>query len=357
MNIERVRIYFDPSFQTNHSVEFGSLEIGSRVNISMELFIYENIVIIKPKYSPMYDLILDRIHRDNPLIAYLKSKPFKQTFFGKIFRLKPPTLIRNCHNCTLRSSLPICEFCHSPYSEKNFFLFAHIIDPSIPSNDQTYVTSSSLTIIKNSVYLVCQMVDHLMQKITKNAFCIIRPPGHLASSNKSSGHCLINNIAIGAEYAVSNGIDRVFIFDFGANHGYGTEEIFLCRQDVFYCSMHVAGSTGSPNTKGLINGQGFNLNIVVDKGIHTEKYLEIFRKKVMPAILEFNPQIILVSSGFDGLGVDPSCLMNLTVDCYQSLVEDLVKVGVPVGMVLEGGYNSAYVELCVNICIRALLVD
>ena len=344
-------IFYDPDSVQNHDPKFGSLECGDRVNINLKL--YDMYKIIGPKPKTVYMEFLDRIHQNNLIINSLSSDPFKPNFIQKIFKITPSSMAnRNCHGCTTNTADKVCMFCNTKSDSKHFFLYAHMIDTNILDSDTTYITHTSYTAIKNAVSLVCQMVD-----ANTNGFAIVRPPGHHASSDKSEGFCLVNNIAIGATYALTKGFKKIFIFDFDAHHGNGTQNIFYNDSNVYYCSMHTQDAypkSGRENELGKDTGYGYNLNIIVPKGIDTDTYLDTYKSKVLPAIRSYDPDLIMVSAGFDGLATDPMAIMKLTPQCYQEITKSLVKFNKPVLMVLEGGYNRSDIEKCIQLCMREL---
>lgn len=340
-----VSIYSDPSAVYSHDPNFGNVECGSRVNINRMLYAKKGYRIIYPRPKSIYFKILEQIHGKNPLLKLLKINNLKKI------------ASRNCHGCTIEITEEICPICETKFIPEYYFKYAFILDKNIIESDTTYATRTSLQTIKNATSLACQMVDDLISKKTDHGFAIIRPPGHHADHHKSGGFCLVNNIAIAAEYAIKLGCNRIFIFDFDAHHGDGTQKIFYHRKDVFYCSMHTDSSypnTGLPSEIGDSIGYGYNLNILVSKGVNDKIYLEIFRLNVLLAIRTFKPDIILVSAGFDGLATDPMNIMNLSVNCYGEIINDLKQFNIPIGLILEGGYNLEELLKCYDICLKSL---
>lgn len=357
MESPNVKIYFDPDSVTNHNPSFGSLECGARIDMDFDTS--QGYSVIAPKHNPEYFKIMELIHGSNPIFCYLKSNlHFKSnpSIMQKIFRFKDNP-IRNCAGCTTIITSNICSICSTKATDNNFYTYAHNIDKNISESDTTYITLTTLPAIKNAVSLVCQMIDDI-SNIRCNAFALVRPPGHHASEIKSEGFCIVNNIAIAAEYAIkSNFFKKIFIFDFDAHHGNGTQTIFYKRSDVFYCSMHTVEAyprTGSAYDDGEDAGYGYNLNVIVEYGISSNEYLSLFDCKVAEAISGFKPDLILVSAGFDGLGTDPIGIMNLKVETYGQITKRLVGYGAPVGMILEGGYDLDNIGECIDVCLREL---
>lgn len=362
-------IYCDIALSQWHNPEFGSLENGNRVIIDVNFYRNAgyNITFASPDLVKHSD-ILKTTHGTNPLFNYLSTTKFDKTWFEKILRLDSHnTKSRNCHGCTTFTRANVCATCNTHRDTRYFFLYAHVIDNNILDSDTTYITHNSYKAIIYSTSLVCQMIDDICNvhnrnyhdKNIKHGFALVRPPGHHASQDKSQGFCLVNNIAVCAEYALQSNynVKKIFIFDFDAHHGNGTQEIFYNRSDVYYCSMHTLDfypKTGLESEKGQGSGDGYNLNIVVKKNITTDEYLAIVYTKVLTEIIQYNPDIILISAGFDGLISDPMKIMNLTYDCYGSIVNILKNVGVPIGMILEGGYDLEELSNCYDVCIKTL---
>ena len=356
--MQNCTIYYDPDGLNNHEPGFDSMECGSRIKLDTDAYIKQGFVVIYPVHNKKYFTIMESLHKDNLLVKYILAKPFKQNILQKFFNLKPSQKkIRNCHGCTSSTSKTICEICGTTIDDNKFYKYAHSIDANIVDGDTTYITPTSLAAVKNSVSLVCQMVDDMIVRRTRCGFAIIRPPGHHACASKSGGFCLVNNISIAAEYAVVRGFKKIFIFDFDAHHGNGTQEIFYERDDVYYCSMHTIEAyprSGKQSEMGKGFGLGYNLNIIVDKGIDGDSYLKIFNSKVISAINGYKPDLILLSVGFDGLESDPMNIMKLSIDTYGSIVKTLSNYGCFLGLVLEGGYNLDHLPSCYDVCLKEL---
>ena len=346
-------IYYDKNSCKNHNPGFGSLECGERIGMNLRTYEKNGYKIVGPVNRKIYKKVCCLVHSTNPVIKYIFKQPFHRNFIKKIIGNNPSEMqMRNCQGCTFSITTEICPMCQTKNIYKKFFKFIYAIDSSIPDSDTTYITHTSYSAILSSISLVCQMVES-----KNNGFAIVRPPGHHASSQKSQGFCLVNNIAICAEYALYLGIKKIFIFDFDAHHGNGTQNIFYKRKNVFFCSIHTADGypkTGHENEIGEEDGYGFNLNVIVPKGVGTDEYINAFNNKVFPIIKWYNPDIILVSAGFDGLASDPMQLMKLTPECYQQITKLLASIGKQIYMVLEGGYDIENIPICIDYCIKEL---
>ncbi|MDI6738402.1 MAG: histone deacetylase [Nanoarchaeota archaeon] len=219
-------------------------------------------------------------------------------------------------------------------------------NPEVYSGD-TYFTDGTFEAALHSAGSVLTAIDAITEGKANNAFALSRPPGHHAEKEEAKGFCFFNNIAIAARYARSKGMRKVFIFDFDVHHGNGTQHIFYEDNTVFYCSTHqwpLYPGTGKADETGEGKGRGFTLNIPLKAGTGSEEYLEIMSKAIIPAIDKFEPDIILVSAGFDAHKDDPLGGLNLDENCYGKIA-GMLKASAEkhcngkLISSLEGGYN------------------
>jgi len=175
-------------------------------------------------------------------------------------------------------------------------------------------------------------------------FAMVRPPGHHAGSSYHLGFCIFNNAAIAAAYALDR-FDRVAIIDWDVHHGNGTQDIFYHSDRVLYCSVHQAFSfpgTGRWEEEGIGPGKGFTLNVPLPAGSTYARYRQAFHDDFLPAVMNFEPGLIIVSAGQDCLFDDPLGNMNLHPNDIGAMASLLSGTGIPLVLLLEGGYGPSH---------------
>jgi len=174
--------------------------------------------------------------------------------------------------------------------------------------------------------------------VDRGAFALVRPPGHHALAARAMGFCLVNNVAVAARYAQEElGLERIAIVDFDVHHGNGTEELFRGDDSVFFVSLHqwpFWPGTGGPDTS-----DESTLNVPLPAGSNDDAYRSAFETAVEPAVRAFEPELILVSAGFDAHERDPLAQMEVSEEGFRELAARCAALGPRVAAVLEGGYN------------------
>lgn len=212
----------------------------------------------------------------------------------------------------------------------------------------TYVSRRSYEAALMAAGGVIRAVEAILSGEIANAFALVRPPGHHATAGQAMGFCLFNNVAVATRAALAHkGTERVFIVDFDVHHGNGTANLFEAEPDVFYISTHqypYYPGTGARDEVGLGPAKGTMLNVPLPAGVGDRGYARIFDELVWPSAERFNPDLMLVSAGYDGHWSDPLASMTLSLAGYASLAGALVNMADQlcdgrIAFALEGGYH------------------
>ena len=195
----------------------------------------------------------------------------------------------------------------------------------------------------------------------ERAFCAVRPPGHHATPTRAMGFCLFNNIAIAAKYAQSIGYKKVMIIDFDVHHGNGTQDTFYRDDTVFYFSSHQAFAypgTGMEKDKGEGKGKGYTANFLMMPDGGDKEVLDIYENDLPPFVKSFDPDIILVSAGYDLHESDPLAQLNVTTEGIRQIVRYILdSADVPYVFFLEGGYDVDALGKNVKVTLEELLKE
>lgn len=236
---------------------------------------------------------------------------------------------------------------------------------TVLSTGDTDLSRQSFDVALRAAGTCLNAIDLVMSGNAKNAFCIVRPPGHHASAARGMGFCLFNNIAIAARYAQSRyAVERVAIVDWDVHHGNGTQDIFYEDGSVFFFSTHQSPwypGTGDTRETGEGSGQGTTLNCPFPAGAGRDQILGAFRDRFARTMDEFRPDLVLISAGFDSRRADPLGRFTLGDADFADLttlaleVADKHSKGRLVS-VLEGGYNLAGLTHAVSAHSQSLLL-
>ncbi len=232
------------------------------------------------------------------------------------------------------------------------------------STGDTHIGPRSLEAARAAAGAVCAAVDTVLEGPARQAFCALRPPGHHARPDQGMGFCIFNNIALGARHALRRrGLERVAIADWDVHHGNGTQDMFYADPSVLFFSTHQSPwypGTGSADETGVGAGRRTTINCPFPAGAGRDDLLGAFRKRLLPALDEFRPDLLLVSAGFDSRLGDPLGRFRLADADFRELTlllreaADKHAEGRLVS-VLEGGYSLEGLAQAVTAHVGALL--
>ncbi len=232
----------------------------------------------------------------------------------------------------------------------------------------TYMNKGQMEIVRLSAGSALGAARHVISGKGKIAYSISRPPSHHAAPEDVDGYCYVNGVGLAALEAMKNNYKRIAIIDWDVHHGNGTQEGFYHRDDVLTISMHMNhGSwgpshlqTGGVEEIGTAAGKGFNINLPLHFGSGDICYNEVFRQCVVPAVTNFNPDLIVLANGQDANQFDPNGRQCVTMQGYYSLAEQIRKLSIDLCdgkliMTQEGGYNPTYAPYCAYAVAAGLL--
>ena len=234
---------------------------------------------------------------------------------------------------------------------------SHEVEAVVPD---TVVSHDSGEAALRAAGAACLGVDAVMDGAAKRVFCAVRPPGHHAERDRALGFCIFNNVAVAAMHAVTaRGLKRVAIVDFDVHHGNGTQSMIAGRPEFLYVSIHqrplFPGSGGRRE-----NRPGNICNIPLAPGSGSDQFRAMFSRDGLMALFDFDPELILISAGFDGHRKDPLADLELGDNDYAWLTGELVSAAnyCSAGRIvsaLEGGYNLTTLARCVADHVRVLM--
>ena len=189
------------------------------------------------------------------------------------------------------------------------------------------------------------LADALLSGEARAGFSAHRPPGHHAEPGQAMGFCFFDSVAVAAAHALAT-VPRVLVLDWDVHHGNGTNQIFHRSRDVLFVSIHQSPlypGTGPASDAGSGEGEGYTVNLPVPPGSGDAVFCSLVEHVVVPLARAFEPGLVLVSAGFDAHVRDPLASCRVTETGYADMTASLRRVcaelGVPLGMVLEGGYS------------------
>jgi len=230
----------------------------------------------------------------------------------------------------------------------------------------TYMNQFSPAAARFAAGGMMDMVDAIIDKKINNGFGLMRPPGHHATTGMAMGFCLFNSVAIAARYALKHrGLERVAIVDFDVHHGNGTQEIFQHDPAVLYISSHEYPQypgTGAAADTGEDAAKGTKINLPLPMNSGDNNFRQIYTEVGLPILRRFQPQMILVSAGFDAHFNDPLGDLNLSLETMHWLCQELIAIARTqcegkILFALEGGYDTDVISAAVGNIFRLLTGD
>ena len=241
-------------------------------------------------------------------------------------------------------------------------------DRSEVIDDDTSVSPGSVLAAELAAGAVVDGVEALLAGDCARALCLVRPPGHHAEPDRAMGFCLFSNVAIGAAAALAGfgercpGVERVLIVDWDVHHGNGTAAAFWSRGEVLCFDTHqhpLYPGTGHADERGAGAGLGATINIPLPPGSGDAELLAAYDQILLPAAARFDPQLVLVSAGFDAHVDDPLGGMRVSTAGFAALCERVRDIADRHAsgrllLSLEGGYELGALRECVRACIGVL---
>ncbi|KAM6143529.1 protein deacetylase HDAC6 [Erethizon dorsatum] len=235
--------------------------------------------------------------------------------------------------------------------------------------DSIYICPSTFTCAQLATGAACRLVEAVLSGEVLNGVAVVRPPGHHAEQDAACGFCFFNSVAVAARHAqaISGHAMRILIVDWDIHHGNGTQHIFEDDPSVLYVSLHrfdrgtffPMGDEGASSQVGRAAGTGFTVNVAWNgPRVGDAEYLAAWHRLVLPIAYEFNPELVLVSAGFDAARGDPLGGCQVSPEGYAHLTHLLMGLGNGrIILILEGGYNLTSISESMAACTHALLGD
>lgn len=254
----------------------------------------------------------------------------------------------NCHVCSFTNkAVKTCEICGSKLGTVKLV--------SSIDGDTTYMCKDSsktvTSLLKTIMISLDWQTDRIEKKKAENVFIITRPPGHHSDNIDPQGFCLVNNMYMAVDYLrKQKGIKKIAIVDWDVHHGNGTQKLFYEDNKTLFIDLHRDNfypRTGSVEETGKDDGVGYTINIPLEKGSDEAVYIKHMMSDIIPALVKFDPDWIMVSCGFDAHINDPFGGMKLTDTSYGKFHHILKSMNKPMTYLLEGGYDADAISLSI----------
>jgi acetoin utilization deacetylase AcuC-like enzyme len=230
---------------------------------------------------------------------------------------------------------------------------ARIAGRAAKLDPDTYTSPESYEVALLAAGAAVQAAEHA-QATREPACALVRPPGHHAERDAAMGFCLFNNVAVAAAAALARGLSRVAVADIDVHHGNGTQWMFYSDPRVLYVSTHqfpFYPGTGAADETGSGDGRGFTFNIPLAAGATDADYARAYAA-VEVRLEEYAPELLLISAGYDAHEDDPLASMRVSTEGYAAIVRTLRdtagRIGCPIALVTEGGYDLAALRACLD---------
>ena len=231
----------------------------------------------------------------------------------------------------------------------------------IKIDQDTFMSPKTLESAKIGVGCLIDAIDNVLEKNYRNAFCLLRPPGHHAEREKAMGFCFFSTIGIGAKYLRKlKQLNKIAIVDFDVHHGNGTQDVLWNDPDCLFISIHqdkIFPFTGSKNETGIKNNI---LNIPVNTGSNSTEFRSIVDNIIIPRLIKFEPEFLLISAGFDGHKDDQISQTKWAESDFIYITKKLKSVANQfcedrIVSCLEGGYHLEKLSTCCVSHIKTLM--
>lgn len=232
---------------------------------------------------------------------------------------------------------------------------------TVALDSDTHMSSGTMQAARRGVGAAIAAVDLVLQGAVGNAFCALRPPGHHAERAKPMGFCLFGNVALAAAHALEvGGVARVAVIDFDVHHGNGTQDLLWDETRSLFCSTHQMPLWPGSGARDETGAHGNVMNIPLAPESTGQGMRAVYEGEVLPAVLKFNPDLILISAGFDAHRDDPLANLNWIEDDFDWLTHRICDVADQtcqgrIVSCLEGGYDLNSLSASVATHVRALM--
>jgi acetoin utilization deacetylase AcuC-like enzyme len=294
-----------------------------------------------------YDLVY--FYPEGHQAHFVKGHPERPERVETIRQALVQSNLWNGPNILIKEPLQISQAILQEVHDKEYLSYLQAASKSgVFLDSETYTTHSTWQLALNAAGGAAAVASEVWQGNARKGFALTRPPGHHASRNRGEGFCLINNIALASEYLIrTERAQKLAIIDLDLHHGNGTQDIFWSRGDVFYISTHqfpLYPGTGRLDDRGAGPGAGKTANIPLPPMSGDKAFQVTMEAVILPLLTQYAPEMLLVSIGFDAHWRDPLGNLQLSVDGYGRLVENLsawadAYTQGRIALFLEGGYD------------------